>query len=74
MTPTSLNDLNEKKDVSSTKDTQEIDKRIRSLWYPPFEGAFIVISGKKYYLIDQYILNEYGELYNQYKAECGGNN
>lgn len=67
--------LNSIKEVNQCNSAEEISKRIKALWYPPFEGAYIILDGKKFYLIDQEILNEYGEMYQQlqeYNSDCGG--
>lgn len=40
-------DLEEVKKVSITDSAQQIDKKIRSLWFPPYHGAYIEIDGKK---------------------------
>ena len=63
----SRNDLNSEKKISVDMDSDEVTRRIHGLWNPPFEGAFIEIHGHKFYLIDQQILNDCGEKYEQYK-------
>lgn len=35
-----------------------IQKKIRAFWFPPYDGAYIVINNKKYTLIDEFILRE----------------
>ncbi len=37
---------------------EEIDRKIRAFWYPPFEGAYIEINNKKNYLINLNILKK----------------
>jgi methionyl-tRNA formyltransferase len=34
----------------------DIDKKIRAFWFPPYTGAYIKINGKKYTLINEFIL------------------
>ena len=59
----SKKDLEAVKNVSGLDNADEIDHRIRSLWMPPYHGAYITIDGKKYTLINDEILNELADLY-----------
>lgn len=59
----SRKDLEQMKDVTGIHDTNEIDKRIRSLWFPPYHGASVQIGGKRYSLVSSEILAEIAELY-----------
>ena len=34
----------------------DIDRKIRAFWFPPYDGAFQVINGKKYTLVNREIL------------------
>lgn len=54
--------LEDVKKVTLEMSSDEIDKRIRGLWHPPFEGAYIMIDGSRFYLINQDILDEYFKL------------
>lgn len=45
------------KAVDLEKDTpEEIDRKIRAFWFPPYDGANITIDGKRYTLVDADIL------------------
>lgn len=59
----SREDLEQIKDVTNIYETEEIDKRIRALWFPPYKGAFITIGGKQYSLISSELLTEIAGLY-----------
>lgn len=43
-------------DLNSSK--EEIDKKIRAFWFPPYTGAYIEIDGEKYTLINEQILQK----------------
>lgn len=48
-----------RQEMESMKEIQEdddIDKKIRAFWFPPYTGAFITINGNNYTLINDYIL------------------
>lgn len=34
----------------------DIPRKIRAFWFPPYDGAYILIAGKKYTLVDESIL------------------
>ncbi|WP_165444907.1 methionyl-tRNA formyltransferase [Gracilibacillus phocaeensis] len=36
----------------------DIDLKIRAFWFPPYNGAFIEVKGKKYTLINDFILKQ----------------
>lgn len=59
----SKRDLESMKDVSEITSTEEIDRRIRALWFPPYQGAYITIGRTKYSLISQELLEELAEIY-----------
>lgn len=44
----------------------------KPLWQPPFEGAYIIIDGEKYYLVDKEILDKYDGEYQSYERTYGG--
>lgn len=54
--------LEELKKVRADDKAETIQKKIRALWFPPFEGAYIMLDGKKFYLIDEDILKRYDAL------------
>ena len=39
-------------------DNDDIDLKIRAFWFPPYQGAYTEINGKKYTLINQEILDQ----------------
>ena len=36
----------------------DVSKKIRAFWFPPYDGAYIIINGVKCTLVDQFILNQ----------------
>lgn len=42
-------------------ENDDIDLKIRAFWFPPYNGAYIVLNGKKYTLINEDILNTLSE-------------
>ena len=56
-------ELEQEKIINITDDVQMIDKKIRSLWLPPYHGASIEIGGKRYTLVNEELLQEIAELY-----------
>lgn len=61
----SMKQLAELKRISLEEDVDVIDRKINAIWFPPYEGAYIELSGKKFYLINEKIMNEINQLYNQ---------
>ena len=47
----------ELKRISEGDSEAEIERKIRAFWYPPYEGAYTVINGKKYTVVDEKILS-----------------
>lgn len=43
-------------------DRDDIDLKIKAFWFPPYNGAYIKINGKKYTLINDDILSGIGKL------------
>ena len=52
----SRKEMEEMKKIDVEKD--DIDLKIRAFWFPPYDGAYIEIKGKKYTLINREILEE----------------
>lgn len=50
------------KEIKIDDTSEVISKKIRALWYPPFEGAYIMLDGEKFYLIDEKIMKMYADL------------
>ena len=57
------NELKKLKEITINDKSEDVDKKIRALWLPPNEGAYIVIDGKRYTLVNESILEELGEMY-----------
>ena len=55
--------LQEMKEIHLEDNPEEIKRKVRALWYPPFEGAYLLIGGKKFYLIEEEILKQCKALY-----------
>lgn len=39
---------------------ESLSKKVRAFWYPPYDGAFIELGGKRFTLVDQSILQDLG--------------
>lgn len=39
------------REISNLYDTDEIQRKSRAFYFPPFESAYVMISGKKFYII-----------------------
>lgn len=59
----SRKELDSFKDISNLNSTEDIDKRIHALWFPPYHGASIIIGGKRYSIVDDELLKRLGKLY-----------
>lgn len=53
----SLMDLENRKQICESDSIEEIDRKIRAFWNPPYNGAQIEIKGKNYTIINEDILN-----------------
>jgi methionyl-tRNA formyltransferase len=50
-----------RKDMEAMKEIRQdddIDRKIRAFWFPPYDGAYIMIDGHKYTLTNRLILNQ----------------
>lgn len=45
-------------EMKKIKSDDDIDLKIRAFWYPPYSGASIDIKGKKYTLVNDFILKQ----------------
>ncbi len=50
----SRDEMNRLKRIDLDKD--DLDLKIRAFWFPPYDGAFIEVNGKKYTLVNEEIL------------------
>jgi methionyl-tRNA formyltransferase len=53
----SKNDFENNREIFLHDSKEEMDRKIRAYWYPPFEGAFIKINNKKLFVLNQKILD-----------------
>lgn len=42
-------------------ETDDVDAKIQAFWFPPYEGAYIEIGGKRYTLVNEVVLNSISE-------------
>ncbi len=49
---------NEMESMKEVRDGDDIDKKIRAFWFPPYDGAWMKIGGKKVTLINRFILEK----------------
>ena len=42
--------------MKEIKDGDDISRKIRAFWFPPYDGAFVKINNKKFTLVDGFIL------------------
>ncbi len=50
--------LEKSKEITINSKKEDIDKKIRAFWFPPYNGAYIEIDGKKYTLINDEMLKK----------------
>lgn len=53
----SRNQFEDLKRIKETDSQIEIERKIRAFWYPPYEGAYILLNGKKYTVVDEKMLS-----------------
>lgn len=44
--------------MKQIRDGDNIEKKIRAFWFPPYDGAYVEINGQKYTLINRQLLEE----------------
>lgn len=52
----SMDELEDTKQVRDSESDEEINRKIRAFWNPPYSGAQILVNGKKYTIINDVIL------------------
>lgn len=57
------------KQITGKESRAELDKKIHGLFYPPYDGAYVIINGQKYTLVDEVILSKISELYQRYEDD-----
>jgi len=55
--------LEKDKIIIGVETIEEIDHKIKAMWFPPYHGAHIEIDNTKYTLVNQDILNELENIY-----------
>src|SRR5690606_25934847 len=48
-----------REEMESLKKVQpgdDVDRKIRAFWFPPYTGAYVEIEGNRYALVNEYIL------------------
>ena len=45
-------------DMKEIKEGDDVDRKIRAFWYPPYDGAYVKIKNKKYTLINRELLKK----------------
>ena len=54
--------MEDTKKIDINDKIENIDKKIRAFWFPPYTGAYIEIKGKKYTLLNEEMLKKIKEL------------
>ena len=55
----SRDQMNSMKEIDlNNLDAEDIDLKIRAFWFPPYEGAFVELKGKRYTLVNKDILKQ----------------
>jgi methionyl-tRNA formyltransferase len=49
--------------IRATDTPEEINRKVRAFWYPPYQGATIDIAGTLYTVVNSDLLRQLGELY-----------
>ena len=44
--------------MKEIKPGDDISRKIRAFWFPPYDGAYVLIDGKKFTLVDRFILDQ----------------
>lgn len=57
----SRKDFEELKQIRDTDSADVIKRKIRAFWYPPYEGAYMVLQGEKFGLVTEDIMRSYSE-------------
>jgi len=49
--------------ISRDDSIDDIERKIRAFWYPPYGGAYVKIKGKEFTLINDKLLEEINDMY-----------
>lgn len=44
--------------MKEIRDGDDIEKKIRAFWFPPYDGAYVIIDGRRYTLVDRPLLQQ----------------
>lgn len=44
--------------LKEIREGDDISRKIRAFWFPPYDGAYIIIDGRKYTLLDRFMLEQ----------------
>jgi methionyl-tRNA formyltransferase len=58
----SKEEFEELRKIKETDSLDQIERKIRAFWYPPYEGAVIKIKNKEFTIINKHILEEISKL------------
>lgn len=56
-------DFEKLRKIRANDSIEEIEKKIRAFWYPPYKGAFIEVNGQEFSLVSDGILKEISKKY-----------
>ena len=59
----SMKEFEELRQISSDDSLDDIERKIRAFWYPPFDGASIKVKGEEFTIINKRILEEINDKY-----------
>ena len=51
--------------IQSGDTAEEIERKVRAFWYPPYSGAAVEIGGREYTLVSEELLEELGKKYHK---------
>ena len=60
-------DLNRARKIYETDSPEEIERKIKAFWFPPYEGAYIEKDGEHFSVITNEMLMEIAEKMNNNK-------
>jgi len=44
--------------MKEVKPGDDVSRKVRAFWFPPYDGAYVMMEGKKFTLIDRFILDQ----------------
>ena len=54
----------EMESLKEVKPTDDVSRKIRAFWFPPYDGAYMMVNGVKCTLVDRKILNALSDVSN----------